>query len=113
MRIQVDGPLADGVTAKDVVLHLIGLIGTAGGTGAVIEFCGTTFEQMSMEGRMSVANMAIEGGARAGMIAPDEITFKYLEGRPLAPAKGPEWDAAVAYWKVCLLSLPKGLREES
>ncbi|KAL8276217.1 hypothetical protein RQP46_011378 [Phenoliferia psychrophenolica] len=98
MRVQVDGPLGDGVTAKDVVLHIIGEIGTAGGTGAVIEFCGTTIESLSIEGRCTVANMSIEGGARAGMIAPDQITFDYLKGRPLAP-KGADWDAAVAYWK--------------
>lgn len=119
MRVQVDGPLGEGVTAKDVVLHIasrfspplfaslpltssvaqIGEIGTAGGTGAVIEFCGTTIESLSIEGRCTVANMSIEGGARAGMVAPDEITFEYLKGRPLAP-KGADWDAAVAYWKV-------------
>ncbi|KAI5480170.1 hypothetical protein MNV49_001496 [Pseudohyphozyma bogoriensis] len=98
MRVQVDGPLADGVTAKDVALHIIGRIGTAGGTGAVIEFCGTTIEGLTMEGRMTLCNLSIEGGARAGMIAPDETTFKYLQGRPLAP-KGEDWDAAVAYWK--------------
>lgn len=100
MRVQVDGPLGEGVTSKDVILHIIGEIGTAGGTGAVIEFCGTTIEALSMESRMSICNMTIEAGARAGMIAPDEITFKYLAGRPLAPAKGAEWDAALAYWKV-------------
>jgi len=98
MRIQVDGPLGEGVTAKDVILHIIGEIGTAGGNGCVIEFCGTTIESLSMEGRMSCCNMAIEGGARAGMIAPDQITFDYLKGRPLSP-KGEDWDAAVAYWK--------------
>ncbi|KAK4048137.1 3-isopropylmalate dehydratase [Microbotryomycetes sp. JL201] len=98
MKIQVDGPLAEGVTAKDVALHIIGTIGTAGGTGAVMEFCGTTIESLSMEGRMSLSNMSIEGGARAGMVAPDEVTFEYLKGRPLAP-KGEDWDRAVAYWK--------------
>ncbi|KAM0752437.1 hypothetical protein T439DRAFT_342591 [Meredithblackwellia eburnea MCA 4105] len=98
MRVQVDGPLGDGVTAKDIVLHIIGKIGTAGGTGAVIEFCGTTIESLSIEGRCTIANMSIEGGARAGMVAPDQITFDYLKGRPLAP-KGADWDAAVAYWK--------------
>ncbi|KAK4055376.1 3-isopropylmalate dehydratase [Microbotryomycetes sp. JL221] len=98
MKIQVDGPLAQGVTAKDVALHIIGTIGTAGGTGAVMEFCGTTIESLSMEGRMSLSNMSIEGGARAGMVAPDEVTFEYLKGRPLAP-KGEDWDKAVAYWK--------------
>ena len=85
MRVQVDGELAPGVTSKDVVLHIIGVIGTAGGTGAVIEFCGSVIRGLSMEARMSMCNMSIEGGARAGMIAPDEITFEYLKGRPLAP----------------------------
>lgn len=100
MRIQVDGELAPGVSSKDVVLHAIGLIGTAGGTGAVIEFCGSVIRSLSMEARMSICNMSIEGGARAGMVAPDEITFEYLKGRPLAPEYGSEtWDRAVAYWK--------------
>ncbi|KAI9104511.1 putative alpha-isopropylmalate isomerase [Phlyctochytrium arcticum] len=97
MRIRVNGALLDGVNSKDVILHIIGVIGTAGGNGHVIEFCGTALRSMSMEARMSICNMAIEGGARAGMIAPDEITFEYLKGRPLAP-KGKDWDAAVAYW---------------
>ncbi|KAH7165623.1 aconitase family-domain-containing protein [Dactylonectria macrodidyma] len=100
MRIQVDGELAPGVSSKDVVLHAIGLIGTAGGTGAVIEFCGSVIRSLSMEARMSICNMSIEGGARAGMVAPDEVTFEYLKGRPLAPKYGSEtWDKAVAYWK--------------
>lgn len=99
MRIQVDGDLAEGVTAKDVALHIIGEIGTAGGNGAVMEFCGTAIESLSMEGRMSLSNMSIEGGARAGMVAPDDVTFEYLKGRPLAP-KGEDWDRAVAYWRV-------------
>ena len=81
MRVQVNGELAAGVTSKDVVLHIIGVIGTAGGTGSVIEFCGSAIESLSMEARMSICNMAIEGGARAGMIGPDEITFEYLRGR--------------------------------
>ncbi|BGP40433.1 3-isopropylmalate dehydratase [Rhodotorula kratochvilovae] len=98
MRVQIDGDLAPGVTSKDVMLHVIGVIGTAGGTGSVIEFCGTAVEKMSMEARMSMANMSIEGGARAGMFAPDEITFEYLKGRPLAP-EGAEWDKAVEFWK--------------
>jgi 3-isopropylmalate dehydratase len=98
MRIKVDGQLSEGVTSKDLVLHIIGVIGTAGGTGAVIEFAGSAIEALSMESRMSMCNMSIEGGARAGMIAPDEITFDYLKGRPLAP-KGEEWERAVAYWK--------------
>jgi 3-isopropylmalate dehydratase len=100
MRIQVDGELAPGVSSKDVVLHAIGQIGTAGGTGSVIEFCGSVIRSLSMEARMSICNMSIEGGARAGMIAPDEVTFEYLKGRPLAPKYGSdEWDRAVAYWK--------------
>ena len=81
MRVQVNGELAAGGTSKDVVLHIIGVIGTAGGTGSVIEFCGSAIESLSMEARMSICNMAIEGGARAGMIGPDEITFEYLRGR--------------------------------
>ena len=97
-EVRVDGKLAPGVTPKDVVLHIIGVIGTAGGTGHVIEFCGTTFEEMSIEGRLTVCNMSIEGGARAGLIAPDEKTFAYVKGRPYAP-KGEEWDKAVAWWK--------------
>ncbi|KAL2132134.1 hypothetical protein VTI74DRAFT_4169 [Chaetomium olivicolor] len=100
MRIQVDGELAPGVSSKDVILHAIGKIGTAGGTGAVIEFCGSVIRSLSMEARMSICNMSIEGGARAGMVAPDETTFEYLKGRPLAPKYGSEeWDKAVAYWK--------------
>lgn len=100
MRIQVDGELAPGVSSKDVVLHAIGKIGTAGGTGAVIEFCGSVIRNLSMEARMSICNMSIEGGARAGMVAPDETTFEYLKGRPLAPKYGSEeWDRATAYWR--------------
>lgn len=100
MRIQVDGELAPGVASKDVILHAIGKIGTAGGTGAVIEFCGSTIESLSIEARMSICNMSIEGGARAGMVAPDDITFEYLKGRPLAPKYGSdEWNRAVQYWK--------------
>ncbi|OQE31626.1 hypothetical protein PENSTE_c001G07426 [Penicillium steckii] len=99
MRIQVDGELPAGVTSKDVVLHIIGVIGTAGGTGAVIEFCGSVIRGLSMEARMSMCNMSIEAGARAGMIAPDEITFEYLKGRPLAPKYGSaEWNKAVNFW---------------
>ncbi|MDR2858572.1 MAG: 3-isopropylmalate dehydratase large subunit [Novosphingobium sp.] len=96
--VRVDGKLAPGVTPKDVVLHVIGVIGTAGGTGHVIEFCGSTFEDMSVEGRLTVCNMSIEGGARAGLIAPDEKTFAYIEGRPYAP-RGADWDKAVAWWR--------------
>jgi 3-isopropylmalate dehydratase len=100
MRIQVDGELAPGVSSKDIILHAIGTIGTAGGTGAVIEFCGSAISSLSMEARMSICNMSIEGGARAGMVAPDEITFEYLKGRPLAPKYGSdEWNKAVRYWK--------------
>lgn len=100
MRIKIDGALAPGVSSKDIILHAIGKIGTAGGTGAVIEFCGTAIEGLSMEARMSICNMSIEGGARAGMVAPDETTFEYLKGRPLAPPYGSEqWNKAVAYWK--------------
>lgn len=98
MRVTVDGTLSEGVTSKDVVLHIIGVIGTAGGTGCVIEFAGSVVRGFSMEARMSMCNMSIEGGARAGMIAPDEITFNYLRNRPLAP-KGEVWDRAEAYWR--------------
>ena len=98
MRVTVDGTLSEGVTSKDVVLHIIGVIGTAGGTGCVIEFAGSVVRSFSMEARMSMCNMSIEGGARAGMIAPDEVTFNYLRNRPLAP-KGEVWDRAEAYWR--------------
>ena len=99
MRIQVDGLLPPGVSSKDIILHTIGIIGTAGGTGAVIEFCGSAIRGLSMEARMSICNMSIEAGARAGMIAPDETTFTYLEGRPLAPkVESPEWKRAIKYW---------------
>ncbi|MGN6358491.1 MAG: 3-isopropylmalate dehydratase large subunit [Novosphingobium sp.] len=97
-EVRVEGKLAPGITPKDVVLHVIGVIGTAGGTGHVIEFCGNVFEEMSIEGRLTVCNMSIEGGARAGLIAPDEKTFAYLKGRPYAP-RGAAWDEAVAWWK--------------
>ncbi|KAF8472126.1 putative 3-isopropylmalate dehydratase [Kalaharituber pfeilii] len=100
MKVQVDGVLAPGVTSKDIVLHIIGKIGTAGGTGSVIEFCGSTIRALSVEARMSICNMSIEAGARAGMIAPDEITFEYLKGRPLAPEyDSAEWHKAVNYWR--------------
>jgi len=98
MRITVDGDLAPGVTAKDIILAIIGKIGTAGGTSHVIEFAGSAIRGLSMEGRMTICNMAIEGGARAGMIAPDEKTFAYLQGRPMAP-QGEMWDKAVSYWR--------------
>jgi 3-isopropylmalate/(R)-2-methylmalate dehydratase large subunit len=98
MLIQVDGELGKGVTAKDIILYVIGLIGTAGGTGYVLEYAGSTIRSLSMEARMTVCNMTIEGGGRAGMIAPDEKTFEYLKGRRYSP-KGANWDKAVAYWK--------------
>jgi 3-isopropylmalate/(R)-2-methylmalate dehydratase large subunit len=98
MLVRVEGRLGRGVTAKDVVLAIIGRIGTAGGTGHAIEFAGSTIRALSMEGRMTICNMAIEAGARAGLVAADQTTFDYLKGRPLAP-KDAEWDQAVAYWK--------------
>jgi 3-isopropylmalate/(R)-2-methylmalate dehydratase large subunit len=98
MRVTVDGPLGPGVTAKDIILAIIGEIGTAGGTGSVIEYDGEAIRALSMEGRMTVCNMSIEGGARAGMVAPDEKTYAYVEGRPRAP-KGKAWDMARAYWE--------------
>lgn len=98
MLVRVDGRLAAGITAKDVVLGIIGRIGTAGGNGHAIEFGGQVFRQMSMEGRMTVCNMAIEAGARSGMVAVDDNTIAYLKGRPMAPT-GAEWDKAVAYWR--------------
>merc|ERR1719191_500611 len=100
MLIRVDNEIGPGVTSKDIVLHICGIIGTAGGTGSTIEFAGSAIRALSMEARMSISNMAIEAGARAGMNAPDDITFEYLRGRPMVPAEGtPEWDAAVAYWR--------------
>ena len=98
MEIRVKGELAPGVTAKDVVLHIIGTIGAAGGTGHVIEYRGPVFEGMSVEQRLTVCNMSIEAGARAGLIAPDDVVFDYLKGRPMTP-KGADWDAALAYWR--------------
>ena len=98
MLVQVDGTLAKGVTAKDITLAIIGEIGTAGGTGSVIEYAGDAIRALTMEGRMTVCNMAIEGGARAGMVAPDEKAFAYLKGRPRAP-QGAAWDEAVRYWE--------------
>ena len=97
MLVTVDGTPPPGVGAKDIILAIIGEIGTAGGTGHVIEYAGEAIRALSMEGRMTVCNMSIEGGARAGMIAPDEKTYAYLHGRPKAP-KGADWDAAMAYW---------------
>ena len=98
MRVTVEGALPAGVAAKDLILAIIGKIGTAGGTGHVIEYAGEAIRAMSMEERMTVCNMTIEGGARAGLIAPDETTFAYLKGRPMAP-KGAHWEQAVAWWK--------------
>jgi 3-isopropylmalate/(R)-2-methylmalate dehydratase large subunit len=98
MLVQVDGKLGAGVTAKDIVLAVIGKIGTAGGTGYAIEFAGSAIRSLSMEGRMTVCNMAIEAGARAGMIAVDDTTIEYVKGRPFSPV-GPHWDQAVAYWR--------------
>ncbi len=98
MKVEITGSLRPGVTAKDITLSVIGKTGTAGGNGHVIEYCGQAIRELSMEGRMTVCNMAIEGGARAGLIAPDEKTFEYVKGRPHAP-KGADWDKAMEYWK--------------
>jgi 3-isopropylmalate/(R)-2-methylmalate dehydratase large subunit len=98
MKVEITGKLGPGVTAKDITLSVIGHTGTAGGTGYVIEYMGEAIRALSMEGRMTVCNMAIEGGARAGLIAPDEKTFEYVKGRPHAP-KGAQWEAAMAWWK--------------
>ena len=98
MEIRVDGKLGFGVSSKDLVLAIVGCIGAAGGTGYVIEYTGEAIRSLSIEGRITVANMSIEGGARSGLIAPDEATFAYLKGRPMAP-QGADWDAAVAYWR--------------
>ena len=98
MRVQVDGQLAPGVTAKDLILHIIGVIGTAGGTGHAIEFSGSAVRALSMEGRMTVCNMAIEAGARAGMVAVDDTTLNYVHGRPFAP-QGADWERALAQWR--------------
>ncbi len=98
MLVRVEGTLGNGVTAKDIALAIIGKIGTAGGTGYAIEFAGSAIRALSMEGRMTLCNMAIEAGARAGMVAADETTFAYIKGRPFAPQAG-QWDRAVAYWR--------------
>jgi 3-isopropylmalate/(R)-2-methylmalate dehydratase large subunit len=98
MRIEVDGKLGRGVTAKDLILAIIGRIGTAGGTGYTIEYAGGTIRSLSMEGRMTICNMSIEAGARAGMVAVDDATIAYVKGRPLAPTGG-MWDKAIAYWR--------------
>ena len=98
MLIEVNGSLPNGVTAKDVILHIIGKIGTAGGTGYVIEYSGSTIKDMSMESRMTICNMSIEAGARAGMIAPDEKTFDYLKNKPMSP-DGDKWEKAIKWWR--------------
>ncbi len=98
MRVRVEGEIASGVTAKDIMLSIIGRIGTAGGTGHVIEFAGSAIRRLDMAGRMTLCNMSIEAGARAGMVAPDETTFEYVRGRPFAP-QGEAFEQAVAYWK--------------
>jgi 3-isopropylmalate/(R)-2-methylmalate dehydratase large subunit len=98
MEVRVEGHVGPGVTAKDIVLHITGVLGAAGGTGYVIEYTGSTIRDLSVEGRLTISNMAIEHGARAGLCAPDEKTFAYLKGRPMAP-KGADWDAAVEYWR--------------
>ena len=98
MEVRVEGQLGPGVTAKDVVLHICGVLGASGGTGYVIEYTGQVIRDLSIEGRLTVSNMAIEHGARAGLIAPDEKTFAYVQGRPFAP-KGEDWDKAVAWWR--------------
>ena len=98
MKIEVRGSLPNKVGAKDIILAIIGKIGTAGGTGYVLEYCGEAIRALSMEGRMTVCNMSIEAGARAGMVAPDEKTFEYLANRPYAP-KGDEFEQAVSFWK--------------
>ena len=98
MRVLADDPLPPGCTGKDLILTIIGRIGTAGGTGHIVEYVGRAFRDLSMEGRMTVSNMTIEAGARAGLMAPDDKTFAYLKGRPMAP-QGAQWDAALAYWR--------------
>ncbi len=98
LLVSVDGDLSLGVTSKDMILAIIGAIGTAGGTGSVIEYAGDAVRALSMEGRMTICNMSIEGGARAGLVAPDETTYAYLKGRPMAP-KGAAWEQAEAYWR--------------
>ncbi|WP_424971930.1 3-isopropylmalate dehydratase large subunit [Dinoroseobacter sp. S76] len=98
MKVEITGKLRPGVTAKDITLSVIGATGTAGGTGYVIEYCGEAIRDLSMEGRMTVCNMAIEGGARAGLIAPDQKTYDYVQGRPHAP-KGAQWEAALTWWQ--------------
>ncbi|HKT17328.1 MAG TPA: 3-isopropylmalate dehydratase large subunit [Stellaceae bacterium] len=110
MLMAVEGDLPFGITAKDLILAIIGHIGTAGGTGHVIEYAGSAIRKLSMEGRMTVCNMSIEAGARAGLVAPDETTFEYLKGRPMAP-KGAAWEQALAFWKT--LPSDKGARYDT
>jgi 3-isopropylmalate/(R)-2-methylmalate dehydratase large subunit len=98
MEVRVEGGLGIGVTPKDVIMHIIGVIGTAGGNGHVIEYTGNVFREMSIEGRLTVSNMSIEAGARAGLVAPDEKTYAYIQGRPMAPT-GAAWTKALAWWK--------------
>jgi 3-isopropylmalate/(R)-2-methylmalate dehydratase large subunit len=98
MEVRVEGELGPGVSAKDVVLHITGVLGASGGTGHVIEYTGAVIRALSIEGRLTISNMAIEHGARAGLVAPDDVTYAYLKGRPMAP-KGGDWDAAIAYWR--------------
>src|SRR5581483_8136237 len=98
MLVRVDGELPVGCTAKDMILAIIGRIGTAGGTGHVIEYTGEAIRALDMAGRMTVCNMSIEAGARAGLVAPDETTFAYIQGRPFAP-KRDDWESALAYWR--------------
>jgi 3-isopropylmalate/(R)-2-methylmalate dehydratase large subunit len=98
MEVRVEGELRAGVSAKDVVLHITGVLGAAGGSGHVIEYTGSVIRALSVEGRLTISNMAIEHGARAGLVAPDDTTFAYIKGRPMAPS-GAAWDAAVAYWR--------------
>ncbi len=98
MEVRVEGAVGPGVSAKDIVLYITGVLGAAGGTGHVIEYTGSTIRALSIEGRLTISNMAIEHGARAGLIAPDDVTFAYIKGRPMAPA-GADWDTAVAWWR--------------
>src|SRR3546814_11615504 len=98
MEVRVEGEVGPGVSAKDIILHITGAIGAAGGTGHVIEYTGSAIRALSIEGRLTVSNMASEGGARAGLIAPDEVTFESLTGRPYAP-QGADWDAAGDSWQ--------------
>ena len=110
MLVRVDGKLPHGVTAKDIILAIIGEIGTAGGTGYVIEYAGEAIRALSMEGRMTICNMSIEGGARAGLIAPDETTFAYVKDKPRAP-KGEAWDMALDYWKTLQVRRRRAFRQ--